>query len=134
MMKIFTGLFFILHGLVHLVYFAQSARFFTLREGFKWPNGSWAFSIIFKNKAIRNLAGFFCLLSALCFIAGGIALFANHSNWYYLIVGSAVFSTFIFVLFWDGVIDKLGCKGIFGILINITIIVMLVYLHWPVIY
>jgi hypothetical protein len=31
------GIFFLLHGLVHLLYAGQSLRFFELRPGMTWP-------------------------------------------------------------------------------------------------
>lgn len=43
-MNIFMGIFLILHALVHLLYAGQSRRFFELRPGMTWPDGSWAFS------------------------------------------------------------------------------------------
>ena len=39
-----AGIFLILHGLVHLLYFGQSQRYFELQPGLAWPNGSWVFS------------------------------------------------------------------------------------------
>jgi hypothetical protein len=38
------GIFLVLHGLVHLLYFGQSARYFELKPGMTWPDGAWAFS------------------------------------------------------------------------------------------
>ncbi len=133
MLKIVTGLVFILHGLVHILYFGQSAHFFELKEGFKWPKNSWAFSHIFSKKAVRIIACNFCILSALGFVAGGIALFAENTNWYDLIIGSAVFSSILFILFWDGQFDHFDNKGGIGVLINAAIFVLLVFMHWPVI-
>ena len=44
MIRVVFGIIVILHGLVHLLYFGQSARFFELQQGMVWPSGSWAFS------------------------------------------------------------------------------------------
>ena len=43
-LRLVAGVFVVLHGLVHLFYFAQSRRLFELRPGLVWPDGSWAFS------------------------------------------------------------------------------------------
>ena len=42
MVRILVSLLVILHGLVHLLYFGQSARLFELQPGMGWPDGSWA--------------------------------------------------------------------------------------------
>ena len=44
MLAIIMGIFFVLHGLVHLLYAGQSRRLFELRPKMVWPDGSWAFS------------------------------------------------------------------------------------------
>ena len=42
MFRIIFGIFIILHGLVHLLYFGQSTRYFELQPGMVWPDGAWA--------------------------------------------------------------------------------------------
>jgi hypothetical protein len=132
MLKIMFGIFFILHGLVHLLYFGQSQRFFKLQPGMVWPDGAWAFSKLLKKKAIRLLAGYLCLFAAFGFITGGISLFARHVGWYYLVVGSSLFSSLVFLLFWDGKVQNLDEKGAIGVLINLAILVLFLFYHYPV--
>ena len=48
-----------------------------------------------------------------------------------MVVGSAVFSAVVFVLFWDGKRQMLDGKGLFAILINTAILVALLVLKWP---
>ena len=36
-MRFVFGVFIVLHGLVHLLYFGQSARYFELKPGMVWP-------------------------------------------------------------------------------------------------
>jgi hypothetical protein len=71
MVRILFGLFFVLHGLVHLLYFGQSARYFELQPGMVWPDGSWLFSRLFQNATIRNIAGILLILTAAGFVAAG---------------------------------------------------------------
>ena len=40
MLNIVIGVFIILHGLVHMLYFGQSRKFFELQPGMTWPDGS----------------------------------------------------------------------------------------------
>jgi hypothetical protein len=71
MIRILFGAFIVLHGLVHMLYFGQSARYFELQPGMVWPDGSWAFSRFLDNAAVRNLAGILLILAAVGFAAGG---------------------------------------------------------------
>ena len=124
-MSIVLGIFFILHGLVHLLYFGQSARLFELQSGIVWPDGSWVFTGLFGNEVNRILASVACVLAAVCFVASGIALFANYDWWRPVAVAAAAFSAVIFILFWDGQTQALASKGLFAILINLAILVAL---------
>jgi len=130
-LSIILGVFFILHGLVHLLYFGQSARLFELQPGMVWPDGSWAFAGLFGNEATRILANGACILAAIGFVIGAIAIFATQAWWRPVIIAAAAFSAIIFVLFWDGQLQALANKGLFGILINLAILVALLAFRWP---
>ena len=131
MLRFIFGVFIVLHGLIHLFYFGQSRRLFELQPGMVWPDGSWAFSKLLGNEATRLLASISCVLAAIGFVAGGIGLLVEQAWWRPVVVGSAAFSTVIFILFWDGEPQKLAEKGGIGILINIAILVALLILRWP---
>ena len=130
-MTVLAGIFLILHGLVHLLYFGQSARLFELQAGMTWPDGSWAFTRLFGNRATGILASAACILAAIGFTTGSIGLFTIQAWWQPVIVGSAAFSAVIFVLLWDGRLHALANKGLVGILINLAILVALLVFHWP---
>ncbi len=121
----------VLHGLVHLLYFGHSQRLFELQPGLLWPDGSWAFSKIIGDKPARMLAGVSCVLAVIGFVAGGIAIFAELAWWQPVVVGSAVLSAVVFILFWDGKRQMLDGKGLFAILINTAILVAVLVLQWP---
>jgi len=126
MLDIIIGLFMVLHGLVHLLYFGQSARLFELRPGMLWPDGSWAFSKVFGEKAVRSLACILFILGALGFVVGGIIIFANQRYWRPVVMVSSIFSSILYIVFWDGKLKKLDDKGGFGVLINIAILAGLI--------
>ena len=44
MVRILFGVVIVLHGLVHLLYFGQSARYFELQPGMTWPTPTGAVS------------------------------------------------------------------------------------------
>jgi len=131
MFRIIFGVFIVLHGLVHLLYFGQSARYFELQPKMVWPDGSWAFSRLLGDEATRILASISYVSAAIGFVAGGIGILVSQAWWRPEVVASAVFSAVIIVLFWDGVVQKLDDKGLIGLLINLAILVALLVLRWP---
>ncbi|MBN2348884.1 MAG: hypothetical protein JXJ22_08615 [Bacteroidales bacterium] len=131
MMNIFFGIFVLLHGLVHLLYFGQSRRLFELQPGLKWPEDSWVFSKFPGNNTSRLLAGICFLIVAAGFVTGGIGIMVSLSWIRPLIIGSAIFSSLLYILFWDGDTQKLADKGGVGILINIAILLAIYILGWP---
>jgi uncharacterized membrane protein YphA (DoxX/SURF4 family) len=125
MIKILFGVFFVLHGLVHLLYFGQSAKFFELQPGMVWPDGSWTFSSLLGNATARNLASIFLILAAIGFIASGAGVLLKQGWWLPAAASAAIFSSAIFIFFWDGVMQHLDNKGGVGILINLAILAVL---------
>jgi hypothetical protein len=131
MIRILFGVFLVLHGLIHLLYFGQNARFFELRPGMVWPDGSWAFSRLLGDGTTRMLASVFLILAAFAFVAGGAGVLLRQPWWRSAAVGAAVFSTVIYLLFWDGAWRNLADKGLIAILINAAILAALLVLQWP---
>jgi hypothetical protein len=128
MLRLIVGIFVILHGLVHLLYVGQARRLFELQPGMTWPDGSWAFSKLFGDDATRWLASIGCVLAAVGFVAAGAGLLMRQLWWRPMAVGAAALSTVLFILFWDGALQGLDNKGIFAILINIAIMVVVLVL------
>jgi hypothetical protein len=131
MLRFIIGVFIVLHGLVHLLYFGQSWRLFELQPGMVWPAGSWAFSKLLGDEATRLLASISCLLAAIGFVTGGTGILVGPAWWRPVVVGSAAFSAIIFMLFWDGNRQQLDDKGGIGLLINLAILVAGLILGWP---
>jgi uncharacterized membrane protein YphA (DoxX/SURF4 family) len=130
-MQFIFGVFIILHGLVHLLYFGQSARRFELRPGMTWPDGSWAFSKILGDKTTRTLASVACVVAAILFVAGGAGVLIGQSWGPPISVAAAVFSTVTFIVFWNGKLRTVSDQGGVGILIDLAILVAVLVLHWP---
>jgi uncharacterized membrane protein YphA (DoxX/SURF4 family) len=131
MLRIVLGIFMVLHGLVHLLYYGQSRGLFELQRGMVWPEGAWAFSRLLGDSTTRWLASAACIVAAVGFVAGGAGILAGQAWWHPAIVGAAAFSTAIFVLFWDGSLHKLDNQGAIAILINLAILIAVLILHWP---
>jgi hypothetical protein len=131
MFRIIFGVFIVLHGLVHLLYFGQSARYFELQPEMVWPDGSWAFSRLLGDEATRILASISYVLAAIGFMAGGTGILVRQAWWRPMVVASAAFSAVIIVLFWDGKMQRLDDQGGIGLLINLAILVALLVPRWP---
>jgi len=130
-MTLITGVFMVLHGLVHGLYFGQSWRLFELQPGMTWPDGAWAFSKLLGDEGTRWLASISLVLAALGFVAGGISILVRQDWWRPLVVGSALFSAVIFILFWNGKMQRLDNQGGIGILINLAILAAVLIFRWP---
>ena len=131
MLRFIIGVFIVLHGLVHLLYFGQSWRLFELQAGMVWPEGSWAFSKLLGDETTRLLASISCILAAIGFVAGGTGILVGQAWWRPVVVGAAAFSAVVFILFWDGKMQKLDNQGGIGLLINVAILVAVLILQWP---
>ncbi len=57
--------------------------------------------------------------------SAGTALFATQAWWRPVVVAAALFCAFIFTFFWDGQVQALANKGLFAILINLAILIVL---------
>ena len=65
MIRTLFGIFIVLHGLVHLLYFGQSARYFELQPGMVWPDGSWLFTKLLGEESNRALTSSLLVLAAI---------------------------------------------------------------------
>ncbi len=131
MIKVIAGVFLLLHGLVHLLYFGQSARLFELQPGLVWPDGSWAFSKLLGDSSARTLASIFCILAAAGFLMGSAGIFFGLSWWRAAVVASAAFSGVFYVLLWNGRLQHLDGQGGVGFLIDAAILAGVLVFRWP---
>ncbi len=129
--RIIFGVFIVLHGLVHLLYFGQSRRLFELQPGMVWPDGSWVFARVLDVEGNRVLATIFLVWAALGFVVAGVGIFAGLAWFRPVLAGAAAFSSIIYILFWDGGWQNLDDKGGVGLLINVAMLTAVLILHWP---
>ncbi len=132
-MRFILGVLIILHGMVHLVYFGHSARFFEMKPGMVWPDGSWAFSNLLENKTARTLVSISLILAAVGFIIGGVGILLNQAWSQPVVVGAATFSSLVYLLSWNGRMQNLDGQGVIGILIDMSILLTLLIFRWPAI-
>lgn len=131
MLRFVVGVFFVLHGLVHLLYFGQSRRLFELQSGMTWPDGSWAFSKLLGDDTTRLLAGILLIVAAVGFVGAGVGVLAGQGWWRPLAIGSAALSAVLYLLFWNGRLQGLDNQGGVGLLIDLAVLVLVLIFNWP---
>ena len=131
MIQVIAGVFLVVHGLVHLLYFGQSARRFELQPGMLWPDGSWAFSKLLGVNGTRTLASIFCILAAAGFMIAGAGILFGQPWWRMVVVASAVLSVVLYILFWNGKLKQLANQGGVGILIDVAVLAAVLIFKWP---
>ena len=129
--RILVTVFLILHGLIHLLYFAQSARIFELKPGMIWPAGSWALSRVLGDNGTRTLASAFCVLLAAGFVVGAVGLLSSQSWWRAPVVASAVVSAVLFLLCWNGQLQNIDGQGAVGLVLDMLILIAILVFRWP---
>jgi hypothetical protein len=130
-MRFIFGIFILLHGLVHLLYFGHSLRYFELKPGMVWPDGSWILSRLISDQAARNLAGILLILPAIGLVIGGMGTLTSQAWWRPAIVGAAIFSSIVFILFWNGTTQNLDGQGGVALLINLALLIVILVFRWP---
>lgn len=121
MLEILFGIFLILHGLVHLIWFGISRG---LIEGIQWTGKSWLLSNLFDTNTVKILGDIFYVIATILFLITGIAYIAQIDWRKSIILIAVIFSTMTILLFWDGIRKNLPDKGFIGILINIAIVIV----------
>ncbi len=128
-MKIILGIFIILHGLVHWLYFGHSNRYFSLKAEMTWPSGSWLFSPLLAESTIRYLASGLIALAGIGFMASGIGIMINQAWYRVILITSSLLSAIIYILFWNGTSQNLDGQGLVGIIIDIALLVMVMLIR-----
>ncbi len=125
MLKVLSGIFVVLHGLVHLWYVVLSFGLVEFQPDMGWTGESWLLTGPLGEPAARSLAGILYAVASVVFVAGGVGIFAGADWWRSLLMGSAIFSSVLVLLYWDGGMDMIVQKGLVGLLINIAVIVFI---------
>jgi hypothetical protein len=131
MLRILFGVFLILHGMVHLLYAGQSWRSFELSSGLTWPDGAWLFSRMLGDETTRLFATILLVLAALGLAVSGLGLFFRADWWRTVTTISAVFSSVLYFVMWNGKFERLPDQGGVGTLLNIAVLVLVLVFKWP---
>ncbi len=127
MLRFLAGLFIILHGLVHVWYIVLSQRWVEFQPDMGWTGRSWLLSNFLSDSTLRPLAGVLYAIAALAFVICGVGVMFQWEELRPILIGAAIFSSVVILLFWDGGFKLLIQKGILGLLINLVILVLLIF-------
>ena len=122
MLSFLIGLFILLHGLVHLWYFTLSLQWVEFQPEMGWTGRSLLLSNFVPESTLRPAASILYGLAAAAFVVSGIGIFIRADWVRPVLIGAALFSSVLILLFWDGGGDMLVQKGILGLLINLVIL------------
>ena len=131
MLRTAFGLLVILHGLVHLWPFVLSRGLLEYKPEMGWTGESWLLTGIAGDGATRAAASVLYAAATLTFVASGVGIIAEADWWRPLVVGSALLSGIVILVFWDGTGGQLVEKGLVGLLIDVGIILLVVVANWP---
>lgn len=125
MLRVLVGVFILLHGLVHLWYFTISQGLVTFQSEMGWTGRSWLLSKFVQESSLSTLASALYVLVTLAFIFGSVGVFFRAEWIRPVLIGSAIFSSTVILLFWDGSGEMLVQKGVLGLAINLAILAIL---------
>jgi len=126
--RIAFGIFIIFHALVHAMYVGQALRWFELRPGLTWPDGSWVLSSL-SDTGVRLFAALSIGLCSLTMIVGAAGYLANASWGGWVVIASAALVSVIHALLWSGKWAQFGDQGGYGVIINAAIIAVILVQH-----
>ena len=116
MLQMIFGIFLILHGLVHLLWFVVPWQL-TEVDGLPYTTTIIAGRIDLGGNGIR-FVGFLWILGTIAFVVAGIGLLLSASWWWPVTVGAAIYSLFLCLLGWS--------ESKWGALIDAIIVAVLI--------
>jgi hypothetical protein len=123
------GIFFVLHGLVHLWYVVLSQRLVEFEAEMGWTGESWLLTRLLGDAATRSVASVLYVFATVGFVAGGVGMLGRQDWWRPIVMVSAALSAAIVIVFWDGGLDLIVQKGLVGLLIDVGIVAALFVLR-----
>jgi hypothetical protein len=111
-----------LHALVHFWFIALAMKLFPFEPQMGWTTKSWLFTNLLGDDLTRKLAALLLFIVMLVMATGGVA-FIFGAGWSRpILIGAAVASIAVIVLFWDGSFDLIVSKGLIAVLLDLGVI------------
>jgi hypothetical protein len=128
MLAFWSGLFIVLHGLVHLWYVVLSQKLVAFQPEMGWTGRSWLLTNVLGDSHTRSIAGLLYVLATIGLVVSGIGVMARGEWWRPVLIGSTILSSVTLILFWDGSTDLIVQKGLIGLVINGAIMIAMTVL------
>jgi len=128
MLAFWSGLFIVLHGLVHLWYVVLSQKLVAFQPEMGWTGRSWLLTNVLGDSPTRSIAGLLYVLATIGLMVSGIGVMARGEWWRPVLIGSTILSSVTLLLFWDGSTDLIVQKGLIGLVINGAILIAMTVL------
>lgn len=125
-MNILSGIFLILHGLVHFWYVTMSQGWVELKADMGWTGKSWLLGSLLKPSLLHPTASVLYGLAAIAFVISGILMLINPDSsriWLWI---STILSSLTLIIFWDGNVQYIVQKGLIGLIINVIVLILLI--------
>ena len=126
MLGTWSGLFIVLHGLVHVWYVVLSQKLVAFQPAMGWNGRSWLLTNLIGDSSTRSVASLLLILVTVAMVVSGIGVMtrAGHNEWWRpVLIGAAVLSSVTLIIFWDGSLDLIVQKGLIGLVINGAILI-----------
>ena len=120
-MQILSGLFIMLHGLVHFWYVTLSQGWVRYQPAMGWTGESWLLGSRAGGGVTRPLASVLFTVSAVIFLAAGMGRWLDFDPSRLWLLAASLLSSFTLIVFWDGGVSQLVEKGLLGLLINLVL-------------
>lgn len=121
-MNVVTGIFVLLHGLVHMWYVTLSRGWVQFQPEMGWSGRSWLISGVAGTGLTRAAATALYSAATVALVLSGVGLLSGAGWTRPLLVTSAGISTAAILIFWDGGTEMLVQKGLLGLIINLGIL------------
>ncbi len=122
-MRIAAGAFIIFHGLVHAMYVGQALGWFELRVGMAWPVGARLLPTGISDDGLRALAAISIGITSVALVVGGVGILLGAGWGGWVAITAAVLLSLLHFLLWDGDMRTSPDQGLYGVVINIVIVV-----------
>jgi hypothetical protein len=118
----------VVHGLISsmFIFYIENPP----EPGVGWNGTSWLLTGMLDATLIRIIGTILWGLTAILFVAAGIAVFTKREQWRLIDIIAALVSLVAYILFWFG-LEPIPEYWILGPAISIVTLVALVIVRWP---
>lgn len=122
--------FFIIHGLIHLMFEFYFLADPSTGEYFGWSGNSWLLTSILGDEVVQVVGQLLWVVIMIAFAFAGVAVLIKKEYWRKLVIVASTISLLTFILFWDGLSPDPN-YFIAGPVLGAVMLVTLLVARWP---